>query len=236
MSSVAAEAAPSYVSLLPGDPAPWFRQRSTSNPRHVFDTAAGRYIVLGFFATAGDPVGKATVDWLTENRALFDDERITFFGVSVDPQDEASGRVAAMTPGIRHFWDFDGEVSRLYGAAPGNAEPGASGVAYRRMWVVLDPTLRVVAVLPFTPDGGDRPRLADFLQRLPDPSRFAGVELQAPILYLPNVFEPAATSSASTNSMAARNRASCARSTAAPSSSTTPPTRSARTIRSRTRR
>jgi hypothetical protein len=46
----------SYVRLAPGDPAPWFNQRSTSNPSYAFDTAAGRYIVLCFFASAGDPI------------------------------------------------------------------------------------------------------------------------------------------------------------------------------------
>src|SRR5262249_3387236 len=44
----------SYAKLTPGDPAPWFHQRATSNPNYAFDTAAGRYIVLCFFASAGD--------------------------------------------------------------------------------------------------------------------------------------------------------------------------------------
>ncbi len=48
---------PSYVNLHAGEPAPWFRARTSNNPRYAFDTAAGRYIVLGFFATAADPAG-----------------------------------------------------------------------------------------------------------------------------------------------------------------------------------
>ena len=34
-----------------GDPAPWFVCRSSNNPAYHFDTAAGRYLVLCFFAS-----------------------------------------------------------------------------------------------------------------------------------------------------------------------------------------
>ena len=60
----------------------------------------------------------------------------------------------------------------------------------RRIWVVLDPTLRVLKVIPFVQDGGDAKELVSFLKSLPPPSRFAGFQVQAPILVLPNVFEP----------------------------------------------
>jgi hypothetical protein len=43
-----------YALLMPGDPAPWFNQRSFSNPNYAFDTAAGRYLVLCFFGSAQD--------------------------------------------------------------------------------------------------------------------------------------------------------------------------------------
>ena len=41
-----------FVRLEVGDPAPWFHQRSPTNPNYAFDTAAGRYIVLCFFGSA----------------------------------------------------------------------------------------------------------------------------------------------------------------------------------------
>jgi peroxiredoxin/predicted 2-oxoglutarate/Fe(II)-dependent dioxygenase YbiX len=181
---------PSYRVLLPGDPAPWFRQRSTSNPAYAFDTVAGRYVVLCFFGTAGDAVGKAALDAIERNRTLFDDERICVFGVSADPADLSENRARESIPGIRHFWDFDGAVSRLYGAAPQAAEPGATGVALRRFWLVLDPTLRVRAVFPFKQDGSDREEVMACLRALPPVDRFAGFEVFAPVLVIPRVFEP----------------------------------------------
>jgi predicted 2-oxoglutarate/Fe(II)-dependent dioxygenase YbiX len=48
----------------------------------------------------------------------------------------------------------------------------------------------VLHVVPFAQDGGDASALLDYIEQLPPPERFAGIELQAPILFLPNVFEP----------------------------------------------
>src|SRR5829696_5342038 len=171
--------------LLPGDPAPWFHQRSTSNPRYAFDTAAGRYIVLCFFGSAGDDQGRDAINAVLADRSHFDDVRVSFFGVSIDPADQAQNRVQESMPGIRFFWDFDTAVSRLYGAAPRDQRPG-DPVSLRRFWIVLDPTLRVLKVLPLT----EYRALVEYLGQLPPPGRFTGIDLQAPILLLPNVFEP----------------------------------------------
>ena len=137
-----------YTMLLAGDPVPWFTQRSSNNSRFRFHIAAGRYIVLCFYASAGDPQGQVAIEAATANRRHFDDVRASFFGVSIDPRDESEGRVRELIPGIRFFWDFDGQVSRLYGAVPKEPQPDGR-VAVRRFWMVLDPTLRVLAVFPF---------------------------------------------------------------------------------------
>lgn len=180
-----------YAQIFAGDPAPWFVQRATGNPRYTFDTAAGRYLVLCFHASSTDPVSRAALDAAAGQRDLFDDAHASFFGVSLDPGDEAEARVEAILPGVRHFFDVDGLISRLYGAIPRDAKPGDGPVEARRFWVVIDPTMRVLANIPFAPDGADRRTVFDLLRRLPPPARYAGVELQAPVLFLPNVFEPA---------------------------------------------
>ncbi len=179
-----------YANLTPGDPAPRFRQRCTSNPNFVFDTAAGRYLVLGFYLSAADPEGAAALAAAEANRDLFDDENIAFFGVSLNPADENTGRAKEALPGIRHFWDFDGVVSRLYGAMPKAIDVAGQTVG-RRFWMVVDPTLRIMAVFPLSDDGRDAARRSvfDYLRSLPPPARFAGFEAPAPILVLPNVFE-----------------------------------------------
>lgn len=168
-----------------GEPAPFFRQRTASNPTFSFDSAAGRYLVLCFFGSAGDPEGRAMLDLALGHRDLFDDERIAFFGIGTDPADETEQRAMDVIPGIRHFRDFDGAVSRLYGALP--REGG--GTQRRRFWLVIDPTLRVRAVFDAPADG-----LAACLEGLPPVDAHVGFAVHAPIIVLPDVFDAATCS------------------------------------------
>jgi len=176
--------------LTPGDPAPGFTQRSVANPRFAFDSAAGRYLVLCFYGSAGEPHAQAALRAALDRPDIFDDRRACFFGVSVDPQDEATGRVRNRVPGYRHFWDFDLTASRRYGVAGRGADPARGQVALVRQWVVIDPAMRVIASIPFREDRGDTAEVMRLLDTLPPPDRFAGVEIMAPILFLPRVFEP----------------------------------------------
>jgi predicted 2-oxoglutarate/Fe(II)-dependent dioxygenase YbiX/peroxiredoxin len=178
-----------YVAIQPGDPAPWFHQRSTSHPRYAFDTVGGRYVVMLFLGTASDPHGRAAMQAVLANGDLFDDDNFCFFGVTIDPADESESRLRDRLPGIRHFWDFDGEVSRRYGAIPVDAKPGSQQVSLRRFWMVLDPMLRAMATFPFAADGQHQ-AVFDYLRALPPRDRFGGIEIGAPVIVLPNVFEP----------------------------------------------
>jgi len=177
-----------YVELRPGDTAPWFRQRSTSRDDHVFDTAAGRWLVLGFIGSSADAAGQRALAWLHAQRRLFDDTHIAFFGLTQDPGDEA--RLKALLPGIRWFWDFDRSVARLYGAAPLSPHPDPAVEPLRRFWKILDPSLRVRAVIRFAEGGADLQALAALLSDLPAVDQAAGIAAVAPILYLPHIFEP----------------------------------------------
>jgi peroxiredoxin/predicted 2-oxoglutarate/Fe(II)-dependent dioxygenase YbiX len=176
--------------LTAGDPAPSFIQRSVTNPRYAFDSAAGRYLVLCFYGSAGDPHAQAALDAAHDRPDIFDDDRACFFGVSVDPEDEATGRVANRIPGYRHFWDFDLTASRRYGVAGKEADPAGGPVTLARQWVVIDPTMRVIAAITFRTDRSDLTEVMRLLDALPPPAQFAGTEIMAPILFLPRVLEP----------------------------------------------
>ena len=111
---------PSYRNLRPGEPAPWFIARASTRDEYAFDTAGGRYLVLCFFATA-DERGSRAIRAAMAHPDLFDDEMASFFGVSVDPVDQARQRLPLGLRGYRFFWDFAGEICRLYGAIPHDA-------------------------------------------------------------------------------------------------------------------
>ncbi len=181
---------PQYAIISAGDTAPSFHQRTSTNPSYAFDSAAGRYLVLCFFMTAADAQGQAAVRAARSRSDLFDDNKMAFFGISIDPRDEAESRVQDHIPGFRMIWDFDATVSRLYGAIPVDHKQGEANVQARRFWVVLDPTMRVMNVIPFTPNSSDQNELLTYLDTLPPPARFGGIDIHAPVLILPQVFEP----------------------------------------------
>jgi predicted 2-oxoglutarate/Fe(II)-dependent dioxygenase YbiX len=171
--------------LGPGSAAPWFTQPTLSVAKFHFSSAGGRYLALCFLGSAGDEPARALIRQVVAASDVFDGKRAAFFGVTIDPEDKSASNLSE-TNGIHYFLDFDRTVSQRYGAL---ALPSAQTdqMKYTRMWVLIDPTFRVMGLAPF--DQTDA--VIAYLRSLPPPDRFAGIRLQAPILYLPHVFEPA---------------------------------------------
>lgn len=170
---------------LPGDPAPWFTVPTTTNPRWVFSSAAGRWLLLAFLGGADRPGSRAVLELLARLRARFDVDRLAFLGVSVDPADRIGGRLRDDLPAIRFLWDEDGAVSRLWGVLVERAgEP-----VYRPAWFLVDPQLRIAATVPFDAEAGHLATIERLIEELPEPDLHAGVPVHAPILILPRVFE-----------------------------------------------
>lgn len=168
--------------LIPGQVAPWFHAAALDgNPRYAFDTAAGRWIVMLFLGSAGQEAAQAALAVLAAHRALFDDTRACFFGVTVDAEDAGAGRIAPVLPGIRWFLDYDRKVSTAYGAI--SETDGAA--AYTPHWLLLDPMLRVHS----------RAGLADGAQLLAELGGVAAAASDtgsgtAPVLVVPGIFPP----------------------------------------------
>lgn len=176
--------------LSAGEPAPWFVQRSAGNPAYHFDAAAGHYIVMCFFLRSADPLAVDALKSVAEHRHLFDDQKACFFGVTMDPEDERKSRLSNSLPGIRYFWDFNGKISRLYGSVPQTAKAGVVQMSdLHRQWVVLDPSLRVLKVVPFSERKSNGREVMEYLAGLPWPATYSGLNLQAPILVLPDFFD-----------------------------------------------
>ena len=168
------------VATLPllgrGDAAPWFRARALSGAAdYAFDTVAGRHVLMLFFGSARLAPAAEALALVERERGLFDDAKACFFGVTVDPEDAARGRIAQRLPGRRFFLDYDRRVSGLYGAADGNR--------YAPRWLLLDPALRVIANLPID-------RGAEALDLLRARLAAAPADAWAPVLLVPDVLEP----------------------------------------------
>lgn len=156
------------MSLSPGRAAPWFLAATPSNPQFVFDSAAGRYVLLLFLPTDAEGIGVA-MRALSANQRLFDDVQASAFVIMRDPQ--AVQGVRDMV-GLRWVSDRAGAITDRYGPEP--------------HWLLLDPTLRVMAAEPI--QGGDA--MFRRIAALPPPAGHAGTPLHAPVLIAPRIFEP----------------------------------------------
>ena len=163
------------AALEPGDLAPWFRTRTSSNPDYQFNSTAGRYIVLCFFQSAADPLSRDVIAAMRAQEKSFNDERACWFGVSEDPEDEQQTRVADRYPGFRYFWDPERIISGLFGVN-------------ERTSYVLDIALRVVAAIPFGPDAqAHTDQVVAVLAAQPAVNEIT--PLGAPILVAPGIFD-----------------------------------------------
>ena len=162
--------------LVPGEAVPWFRARAIGgSPNYVFDTVAGRYILLLFFGRATNKGAAEALACVARHRDLFDDVRACFFGVTSDPEDEAAGRVAQNLPGIRFFLDSEGALAGLFGVGPAGERPH---------WLLVDPMLRAAGAFPIEAGEAAVAALSKTMAHMPLPD-------WAPVLMAPNILEPA---------------------------------------------
>lgn len=163
-----------------GEAAPYFEAAAINgDPSFAFDSAAGRHILMLFLGSGRWGPSAEALAVIARHESLFDDDNASFFGVTIDPDDAAQRRIAWRVPGIRWFLDYDAAVSRTYGAV--RTRDGKTD--YTPHWLLLDPTLRVLARAPITEGDNIVTILRDRIG--------CGVEVtHAPILTVPNVFEP----------------------------------------------
>jgi predicted 2-oxoglutarate/Fe(II)-dependent dioxygenase YbiX len=161
--------------LIIGERAPLFSAPSPTNPRFAFGSLGGRYILLAFLPQPG-PERDAALGLVAAASDLFDDHERVFFGVLPDAESFAS---AVNSPPMRWFADVDGEIRRLFGAVD------AEGVL-TPSWVLLDPSLRILAFAPLHLGQAIIARL----RTLGPPDDHAETPLHAPVLTVPRILEP----------------------------------------------
>jgi hypothetical protein len=166
--------------VLPGDPAPWFTARASTNPRYPFESAAGTHIVLTFVRSAA--ADAAIIAALRQGATAFDDVHARWFIVTPDPADEAPGVLPLRLPGIRAFFDGDGAIRKLYGIDA----YGAPAVS-----VLVSPRLQVAGIVT-EPDPARHARVVmAMLAAQPPVERLTETLGPPPILIIPDVFERA---------------------------------------------
>lgn len=177
---------PVDAKLLAGDPAPMFICPSNVNPAFDFSTTAGRFLVLSFFGSSAQPVGKALIEAFIAAAATFADPDFYFFGVSCDPADRNDARLTQLPPGMDIFWDQERQVTRRYRLLPADA---ANAQGLQPVTFLLDQALRIIGIFA-TQDGRlQADSVLQVLKRLPKLGPPRPAQMQAPVLVLPHVFE-----------------------------------------------
>ncbi|WP_374380631.1 2OG-Fe(II) oxygenase [Dongia sp.] len=171
--------------LLVGDPAPWFHCASNVNAAFDFSTAAGRYVVLSFFGSTSNPVGKALIESFRAADDVFADPDFYCFGVSFDPADREQPDLAAVRPGFDIFWDFERKVAGRYQLAT----PDQPAAAFQPITYLLDPNLRVLGIFATNDGRLQADSVLQVLKRLPKLGNPRPSQMQAPALIVPNVLE-----------------------------------------------
>ena len=115
--------------LMPGDPAPGFIQRRSRTRATSATARRGGTCCCASMAAPAIPTRRRRSRPPTSGRTSSTTPGACFFGVSLDPEDEAAGRVADRIPGYRRFRDFDLTASRRYGVADKEATSGARRAA-----------------------------------------------------------------------------------------------------------
>lgn len=161
-----------------GEPAPWFLGLNAQNPRYAFDSIAGRWIVLLFFGTRAAPGAEAALQFAATKQALLERHKSLFFGVSIDPRDAESRDLASMLPAESFFWDFDRNISNLYGTFEGDH--------YYPAAFLIDPALRIAAVESMS--GAER--IWARFAALAEAEQDFREKLSAPVLVVPRIFPP----------------------------------------------
>jgi predicted 2-oxoglutarate/Fe(II)-dependent dioxygenase YbiX/peroxiredoxin len=163
--------------VILGDPAPWFDAPLIANGSFSLQVAAGRWVVLSFLGSPANPRAQTELAELLRDAKLFDPDRIVFYGVLTAPPDDLKPYVDLCTPAIAFIADYDGAISRSFGAAE------------MPRTVVLDPMLRAVADIPWDYATGHAPSVRSVMQSLPAVDDSAGVPLTAPMLIVPRVID-----------------------------------------------
>jgi predicted 2-oxoglutarate/Fe(II)-dependent dioxygenase YbiX len=163
--------------IILGDPVPWFGAPLLSGGSFHLQVAAGRWIVLSFLGSPAEARVERELEALLCDAHLFDDDKLVFYGVLTSPPADPTPYLACSTSAISFIADYDGAISKTYGAAE------------TPRTIVLDPMLRTIANIAWDHPDGHASTVCSVLQSLPPVDAAAGVPMTAPVLTVPRVFD-----------------------------------------------
>jgi predicted 2-oxoglutarate/Fe(II)-dependent dioxygenase YbiX/peroxiredoxin len=160
-----------------GDPAPWFNGRNLAGAPQDLHVDAGRWVIVSFLHDADQPRGREELQALLAHIGASSDDRLAAYCVVTSPPAGGADFAAAAHPALRFVADYDGRITRLYGAEE------------MPRTLVLDPLLRTIAIIPWDHPAGHAGVLGHLIASLPAVDQSAGVPLSAPLLIVPRILD-----------------------------------------------
>ncbi|MBE9182740.1 2OG-Fe(II) oxygenase [Oculatella sp. LEGE 06141] len=173
--------------LTVGDPVPWFILPSTSNPTYHFDTVGGYRTMLFFFGSAQVETNRLVLKEFCDRQVQFEADNTPFFGVSIDPADTELGAAVTHPTYCKFLWDFEKTVSQQYGVCHPHPD---GGDRYTPKTFVLDENLRILQIFPLRDPADYVEQIVQFIHQLPPQEPPRDANRQAPVLFIPRVFDP----------------------------------------------
>ena len=161
-----------------GEPARSFTSLTDGVPNYTLDVAAGRFMVLMMFGTLRVELCQKAHDAVIAQAHLFDDANAVFFGVTVDPDDRNARNLHNEPVGIRYLWDLERKAFALYGLIDEvNLQPAI---------FLIDRSFRIL----MAEDIIETPKVLKRLEAELQAEEGHQAAPFAPVLVLPNIFEP----------------------------------------------
>ncbi len=165
-----------------GDPAPWFRVNSSVRDDHAMDLSAGRHVLLTIQIPGRRAEARPIIRALADHLDIFDGPTRRWLIVTGDERDRPPGALPLRGTAVQAYYDTDGDVVSLYGLV---------GAAAPLISFVLTPRLQIAGIID-TPEPAQHAAqvMAALDAQLPL-DQVGHAHGTAPVLIIPNVFEPA---------------------------------------------
>lgn len=166
------------MTLYRGDPAPCFTAHSNVNPTFKFDTVAGRNIVLSFIG--GSNRSSGFLDKFS-SLAQYNDNHSSLFLVVPCTPEQTPFTLPLDNAGVRAFYDSNLEIHKLYGIGDD---------VTKLTTVILSPRLQVQAIVIHDDENEHFGAVRSIMETMPENRELPGYLTHAPVLIIPDVFEP----------------------------------------------
>lgn len=183
--------------LIPsrGDVAPLFAALSVKGNGVALARLGGKRIILCFFGDLkiADGLGRKLLEAWFKEAALFDGKDTQFIAIGYQQAEASDPLFANLPEGINVAWDTNGEVARAYGVMQPTE---AKGFQHHFLHFILDIDLTVASVVSIGDIKAGEAALIlnakeEWNRMKPFPAFHSLPAQQAPVLIIPNVFEPA---------------------------------------------